>query len=631
MLRSITISTFIIFNFAFTQQNRFAFLASQNGKPSALDIIKSQYIEDLKHFSTACADLHLQANQYEKQLIPLSALRRQHLDTRLAFKKVQYLLEYLDPYVVNKSINGAPLPKLEPQVPEITVIAPMGLQTIDELLFVDATNIDAREIMQLTKKLKNTVEHTIDFQSKKELQYRYIIEAARYEVIRIFTLGLTGFDTPGSVQGIAEARIATGAIKTAISQLNSVLNSRAQAHLATTLSLLDQSQDYLTEHYDFDNFDRLHFLTEYTNPLYETIYHLHRSSGIEFSEEYDRTASAHNYHSLNLFDKDFLNPSYYAEISAGDQRNQKKVALGKKLFYDKIMSKDLNMSCASCHHPEKGFTDGLAKSKSNNPSTHTLRNSPGLVNAVYSTKYFWDMREYDLERQVKHVVSDSLEFNIDFIDLADRIKADPGYYALFESTYGDQDQYIVSTWSISNALASYIASLTSFDSEVDQYIKGTIEQLDPNIRSGFNLFMGKAACGTCHFAPVFNGTVPPLFQDSESEVLGILTDYDTLSPILDEDYGRLVNGLPEEEADHYMRSFKTVTVRNAALTAPYMHNGSIENLEELMDFYNRGGGAGMGLDVPHQTLSDAPLDLSQQEIGQIISFMEALTSAPDDE
>ena len=137
--------------------------------------------------------------------------------------------------------------------------------------------------------------------------------------------------------------------------------------------------------------------------------------------------------------------------------------------------------------------------------------------------------------------------------------------------------------------------------------------------------MGKAACGTCHFAPAFNGTVPPYYQDSESEVLGILYEYDTLKPVLDQDIGRLGNGLPGEEAEHFIRSFKTVTVRNAALTGPYMHNGSINTLEEVVDFYNRGGGEGMGLSVPHQTLPPDPLNLTAQEQADIVAFMEALT------
>jgi cytochrome c peroxidase len=142
--------------------------------------------------------------------------------------------------------------------------------------------------------------------------------------------------------------------------------------------------------------------------------------------------------------------------------------------------------------------------------------------------------------------------------------------------------------------------------------------------------MGKAACGTCHFAPVFNGTVPPYFNDTEAEVLGVPESYDTLHPVLDHDLGRFDSGYPRDKAPFYKYAFKTVTVRNAAITAPYMHNGAIKSLEEVVDFYNRGGGAGMGLDVPHQTLPFDHLTLSEAEQKDLVAFMHALTSTSFD-
>ena len=144
-------------------------------------------------------------------------------------------------------------------------------------------------------------------------------------------------------------------------------------------------------------------------------------------------------------------------------------------------------------------------------------------------------------------------------------------------------------------------------------------------KNGFNLFMGKAACGTCHFPPVFNGTVPPYYIESESEVLGITNGLDTLSPTLDTDLGRYDNNKQWEHLPHFKNSFKTPGLRNIALTAPYMHNGSFESLEEVMEFYNRGGGAGMGLDIDHQTLSADPLQLTQKERNDIIAFLHTLT------
>jgi cytochrome c peroxidase len=170
-----------------------------------------------------------------------------------------------------------------------------------------------------------------------------------------------------------------------------------------------------------------------------------------------------------------------------------------------------------------------------------------------------------------------------------------------------------------------VVSLSSFNSPFDQYVRGERKELPEAAKRGFNLFMGKAACGTCHFAPSFNGLVPPFYEESESEVLGVPSTPGSENLVIDPDLGRLESSRPQDEAYFYAFSFKTPTVRNAALTAPYMHNGVYETMEEVIDFYNKGGGLGMGIDIPHQTLPDAPLNLNEGEVKDLIAFMEALT------
>jgi len=156
-------------------------------------------------------------------------------------------------------------------------------------------------------------------------------------------------------------------------------------------------------------------------------------------------------------------------------------------------------------------------------------------------------------------------------------------------------------------------------------VRDEIVHYPPAAKNGFNLFMGKAACGTCHFAPVFNGSVPPFYIEAESEVLGITLGLDTLNPQPDNDLGRFGNGRHKEALPHLKNSFKTVTVRNTELTAPYMHNGLFATLEEVMEFYNHGGGAGMGLPIDNQTLAPDALGLSDQEKQDIIAFIKTLT------
>ena len=140
-------------------------------------------------------------------------------------------------------------------------------------------------------------------------------------------------------------------------------------------------------------------------------------------------------------------------------------------------------------------------------------------------------------------------------------------------------------------------------------------------KRGFNLFMGKAKCATCHFLPLFNGLVPPEFTETESEILGTPATKDTLQPVLDKDKGKINF---TKSAVHEF-AFKTPSLRNIELTSPYMHNGVFDTLEEVMDFYNKGGGSGLKIAPTYQTLPSDKLNLSKKEISDIIAFMKTLT------
>jgi cytochrome c peroxidase len=170
-------------------------------------------------------------------------------------------------------------------------------------------------------------------------------------------------------------------------------------------------------------------------------------------------------------------------------------------------------------------------------------------------------------------------------------------------------------------------------------MRGERDALDPAAKRGFNLFMGKAGCAACHFPPAFNGTVPPLYRESEAEVLGVPAEWparrpgvpaaagpgkDSAALLPDSDPGRC----RVRPAALWRGAFKTPTVRNAALTAPYMHNGALPDLESVVDFYNAGGGRGLGLDVPNQTLPADSLGLSAAERADLIAFLTSLTDDP---
>ena len=322
------------------------------------------------------------------------------------------------------------------------------MQTLDELVFADEIDVD--HIERLTKKLKFDFSQVASFQTNKSFQFRYIIESIRYGIVRVFTLGLTGFDTPGSVNGIEESRVAIMAMAKMLNVFHGQTNTQTEPIYTEITKLFDGANQYLHYNTDFENFDRLEFLKEYINPLYGLLYDFHSKLGVEFREEVDPTLSAHNYHTKTIFTDSFFNTSYYTEISESDLLDPKKIELGKILFFDPVLSNNMKMSCASCHNPKLAFTDGLLTSQSNTEGYYTSRNAPTLINATFSTRFFWDLREYDLERQVKHVMFDSLEFNMDFIELTDRLKSSEEYVFMFDEAYGDRDKYGISTWSISN-------------------------------------------------------------------------------------------------------------------------------------------------------------------------------------
>jgi cytochrome c peroxidase len=587
--------------------------------------IKHDYLDGLDNFKSSVDHLYDQALAFQDDVGRINDLRKAVSDSRLAFKEIEFLIEYYDHEAVKRSLNGPPLPSLEPAVAEIVIWEPNGLQTIDEIVFSDLASKEKEYIFDLARQLKRDVDPIYTFQRNIILEHRKVFEAIREELNRVYTLGLTGFDTPGSAQALPETAIAMRSMMRAISHYEELFKSKNQEILfEKTTGLFKDAFTYIDRNNSFDTFDRMHFLREYINPLFELTYQLHKSSGIETISEAVDIPLPVNYDATNLFSEDLLNEFFYAGVHESEF-NEERIKLGKLLFFDPVLSVDNSLACASCHNPKLAFTDGQKKSIARGGHGHLKRNAPTLIDAVFAAEYFYDLRESDLLRQIKHVVSDSSEFNTSFVEIEEKLAGSSEYRALFEEAYGEYGKYQLTKFSISHALASYVLSLSSFNSEVDRYIRYESNQLDEEVIAGYNLFMGKAACGTCHFAPVFNGLVPPYYTESESEVLGVPATNDTINPILDPDIGRRGSYRPIDESDHFFFSFKTPTVRNVELTAPYMHNGVYESLEEVIDFYNKGGGLGLGIELEHQTLPFSNLNLNNKEIKALVKFMEALT------
>ncbi|MEL6831405.1 MAG: cytochrome c peroxidase [Bacteroidota bacterium] len=588
-------------------------------KPSTTTIqaITGFFHNQLTAFAEQTAVYLAAGEAYVAGEISQEDLQEVHLATRLAFKRGSFLMEYNDRYAIKKEINGAPLPAVEPAVPEVSIIEPSGLQVLDEIVFEEEIDTDA--LLQKLTKLNKAVKKVSLYQSGIVLEHRKILEACRLELIRIFTLGLTGFDTPGSLNAIPEAIASLESLEFALQQYIPFLEKESPALAPQLLVALEETLDDLRRAEDFDSFNRLSFYRDHLQDLHHTVWEVQKQLGVETLSEVSNIEHPLTLEEAALFDQNFFNDNYFRGFLTDDLLAEK-IELGRLLFYDPVLSSNNERACASCHNSDKAFTDARPKSLAIDGESHIQRNAPTLLNSIYTERFFYDLREEQLERQIKHVVLDANEFSTDFLKIAEKLEQSEEYEQRFLAAYPLAK---ISKYSISNALAAYLSTLTSFDSPFDQYIRGETAEIDPAVERGFNLFMGKAACGTCHFAPTFSGLVPPYFQESESEVLGvpIAPESDQIDP----DQGRMASTRPRDEAPFYQHSFKTTTVRNIALTAPYMHNGAYPDLKSVLDFYNKGGGVGSGIDLPYQTLAPDPLNLTDQEIDDLIAFMESLT------
>lgn len=587
----------------------------------SIGIINKTFQEDLKQFSERSIAFHDAVEGFATSEVTESTLQKEYRSLRDAFKKVEFILEYVDKDASDKTLNGAPLPKLEPKVSDLRILEPKGLQVLDELMGSENLSENNTELQEMTKTFQHDVHAFEVYLQNRKITDRQFFEASRQAIVRLATLGITGFDTPGTFQGIQDATTVLQTLQTYFSYYKPELKNVHGTHLEKTIKKEFALGIKETKASNFEDFNRLTFIKNVINPLYKSIKEIHLALDYETIDQVSNYPLAVNYNADNLFAPDFLNSFYYASI-ANDSTFTAIADLGKLLFYDPVLSGNNEMACASCHAPEKAFTDGQTTSLSNTGKP-MLRNSMTLNYSVYASGYFYDLRANRLEDQFEHVILSQDEFNSDYQNIVTKLATSPTYTALFKEAFPKQKQTIKFN-NIDYALTAYIMQLNTFDNPVDQYFQGKIDTLPDDVSRGFNLFAGKAACASCHFMPLYSGNVPPLYMDSESEILGVPKHKDT-PLVLDDDLGRVENGRTQEIAPFFEASFKTITLRNIEKTAPYMHNGVFDTLEEVMDFYNEGGGAGRGIPLAYQTLASTPLNLTAQEIKDIIAFLNALS------
>lgn len=281
---------------------------------------------------------------------------------------------------------------------------------------------------------------------------------------------------------------------------------------------------------------------------------------------------------------------------------QARVELGKALFFDPGLSANQAMSCATCHNPALGWADGQAFSKGVNGNT-LARTSPSMVNMAFNDIYMWDGRVSSIEEQVLGPITSPAEMNVSLEDLEKIIGKSPTYKKSFDQAYPGEK---IDSQVIGKALASFVRTVVSNESAFDRWVKGDASAMSEGQVNGFKLFVDeqKGNCVACHH--------PPNFTDNGFHNIGLPVKQENMDP------GRFaLKPLPLMKG-----AFKTPTLRDIALTAPYFHDGSAASLQDVMRHYVEGGDKNGPLS-PNMK----PLELSDAETADLIRFMEALTSS----
>ncbi len=582
-------------------------------------------------------------HEFEKQLEILQqivrekanseAIKTQIRQARLALKRCDVWYRYLEP-IAYKKLNG-PLPvEWETEVFEKyeKPYKRLGAGLTLAELYLDNESFNHDTLLEILKPAENGMRvFKADSITSQLSSPSHFLFAQRLSILNLASIYTTGFECPDTGQILPEI---IEVLKSSLENLNAFKQSYCQSQQALGQNIAEQENivqrihkqllsKQISGNLGYANFNHFEFIQQ-INEWYKINVKAIQIAGLKTQNLGDFSL---NNVAENLWDKNIYTGQNHLGIYAGiqDETVLKEIReIGKLLFYDPLLSGNLKRSCASCHHSETFFTDTLSKTALQFDASKTLdRNTPSLVNVTLNHLLMLDGKHTTLQEQAAAVITNPVEMNGKEKEVLQRILSVKKYkVALNKFASMVPLGKKITMLHLTSAITSYAGSFSQGQSIFTNFIANRelpAQSLD--IAEGFNLFMGKAQCGTCHFFPFFNGAKPP-FIGSEFEVLGTPADsaYQKLSP----DAGRYqIN--PAFETKH---AFRTPTLLNIAHTAPYMHNGVFKNLQQVMEFYNHGGGAGHGLAVPNQTLSADSLHLNQNEIQKIIVFMQSLTE-PD--
>lgn len=527
---------------------------------------------------------------------------------REAFKKSEPYASYLNPEVGHRA-NGPALPIYKDDNGK--VLNPVGFQKIEESIYEQETSkTDFEQELYVTKGMLYVLKKGIE---KRELNAQRFFIATHQQLFRIVSLAISGFDTPVSHLGINESKISLEGLKTVYQNtIQPIIQNKNKSLDIDFLNSISKAVKFIEQNDNFDTFDRFTFTRDYMNPITRNWVNIRKTSNLWEPVN----TEPFNFNAPTFFENDAFNLNFFTPATNRNPTD-KQIALGEKLFSDPKLSSNGTMACITCHVPNKGYADGMKVNLDNNGKP-LQRNTPTLINTAFQQSFFLDGRASSLIDQISLVFTNDKEFNTNVHEFSDIILKDSTYVDLFKDAYGRISK---NNKDVIKAISSYISTLNSFNSKFDKNIRGEENTFTNEERQGYNLFMGKALCATCHFIPLTNGTVPPFFNETEKEVIGVPKTSDNKE--FDNDLGFYW----KYKEDLHKGMFKTPTIRNVEKTAPYMHNGVYQTLEEVVDFYNKGGGNGLGFELEHQTLPFEALNLSDEEQKNIVAFMKTLTES----
>jgi len=571
--------------------------------PPSEKLIEQTIGKQVDSFAGLCTRLR---GAVESDTVSEEQIKDLFLQTRIAYKRFEWAAEYFVP-ATSRLVNGPPVQEVE--MPEMQVIEPAGLQVMEGFIFPKYDAQKKKELIVQLNLLKLDCDRYQTFFRNIDIFDWQVFDAAKLEVFRLITTGITGFDNPLTLKSTSETIASLESLQRVFSYFN-------ENNMADYLERgIESAIIFCRINPDFNSFNRMEFIVRYANPVSSEITSLEEKLKIHVIR-YNRLL---NQDAKTLFDTGAFNVNAYAPDHSSFI-SDKKIALGKKLFSDPILSGTGKRSCQSCHQPARVFTDGLVKNTIIDQKGLLERNTPTLINAALQPALFYDLRVNSLEDQSLSVVQSSREMHGSMILSVKRLWKDTIYRQQFLDAFPYEDKNSIDTFEVMNAIGSYIRSLVYLNSRFDEYMRGSKSAMNADEINGFNLFMGKAKCATCHFMPLFSGVFPPRFIKMEMEVIGVPVKRGVNK--IDPDEGRY--GIVKVESQRH--DFKIPTVRNASFTAPYMHNGVFSTLDQVIGFYNKGGGSGLGIHLENQTLPTDTLGLTAKETSDIIAFIKTLDS-----